>query len=109
MTIDVKTLARSLVDAAHGLAGESWSDVRAIAEMELHKLAQSAADIERLVRARHIDDKHARMLFEIYRTAANTALLSVESVTAALVEEVMNAAIGVIGKAITRSLGIALF
>lgn len=108
MALNVKILFRSLVDAARDVTGESWSSARAIAEVELSKLAQSASDIERLVREGHIDERRARMLFETYRVAAHTALLTVEAITAATAEQVIGAAIGVIAKAVTRRLGITL-
>ena len=109
MAINVKMLARSVIDAAREVAGDRWPSQRAVAELELRKLAQSAADIEQLVRGGHVDHDHARVLFDIYRTTARSALLSAEGIGAVTAEKVVKASIAVIGKAITHNLGLALF
>lgn len=108
MTARVKTLIRNVIDAAHVEAGDRWPEARLFAEMELSRLAQSGSDIEQLLREGHIDEKRARELFEIYRVATRSALLSVRSITAATAEGLVNAALAVIGRAISRSVGIKL-
>jgi hypothetical protein len=109
MAINVKMLAKSIIDAAEGITGDVWPEVRDVAEGELRRLAQSAEYIEGLLRKEKIDAERARVLFEIHRTAAHTALLTVESLTASVSDAVIRVALGLAGKAITRSAGVTLF
>lgn len=108
MTSHVKLLIRSILDAARGTAGDGWSEAQAFADMELRMLARTAGHIERLLRERRIDETRARELFDIHCVAARTALASVEAITAATAEGLVNAATAVIGKAIERRLGITI-
>ena len=109
MAFNVKLLAKSIIDAAQGITGEVWPEAQDVAEAELRRLALCAEDIEGMLRRGKIDAKRARMMFEIYRTSTQTALLTVESLTASASDAVIQAALGLIGKSIARSAGINLF
>lgn len=109
MRVQVGTLVRNILDAARDVAGDRWPDARLFAEMELSRLARSGRDIEQLLLDGRIDERRARELFEIYRVAARSALLSVESITASTAAGLVDAALGEIGKAVSRSTGIRFF
>jgi hypothetical protein len=108
MAINVKILSRSLFDTARDVAGNRWSEARGIVEMELGKLTHGAGEIERLLRQGSIDATRARDLFDIHRSAARMALLTVEVLTPTTAERLLAIATAAIGKAITRSLGIPI-
>ena len=108
MAMNVKMLAESVIRTAKNVAGDHWSEVRYLAELELSRLAQSAADIEKLVREGRITPDRAREMFEIHRTTTRTVLMSAKELAAGGAEAVLSAIVPVIAKAVARAIGITL-
>lgn len=108
MPINVNLLVKTVTDGAKRALGERWPTTRAIAEVELEKLARSASEIERLVRAGDIDEPRARLLFEMHRHAARGVLVTIEGIGVVTAEEVTLEAARAVAGVVARAAGINL-
>ena len=106
MAINVKMLADSIIKTAKGVAGDRWSEARYVIELELSRLAHSAADIEQLVREGRITPDRAREMFEIHRTTTRTVLESAKELAVGGADAVLSAALPVIARTVVRAIGI---
>lgn len=107
MGVNVKLLAKSMIEAVRGELKAGWAEVSAVAEVQLRALAQSAGDIEQLVRRGSIDEERARLLFEMNRNAARSVLLTIEGIGVITAEDVIKTALRMLPRALGRLLGAA--
>lgn len=104
----VGDLAGSMIGAAKVTLDRDWKRARAFAEPELSRLAQTLADIGRLLAEGKITELEARSLFEIHKNTTRTVLLTVKGLGLLAVENAINAALGAVQGAVNGALGIAL-
>ena len=105
MPINAKLLATTMFNAARPLIKEGAGDVRELLQMQLRTLAAAVTEIEQLRRSGRIDGERARLLFEMHRTAARTAMTAIESIGVATAEGLLNAATDAIGQTLLAVLG----
>ncbi|HEX6160766.1 MAG TPA: hypothetical protein VF111_11410 [Thermoanaerobaculia bacterium] len=95
--VNVKMLAKSMIDAARQATSSNWTEVRPMAEMQLRTLAHAAGEIDELLRSGQIDEARARELFAFHRTAAQTVLEGTGGTASRIAEVLTRAAVGAIG------------
>lgn len=100
MSIDVQGIATSMIDAARAEVTDRWPPLKALAEVELRRLAQSLADVAQLLADGEIQEAHARQLVHMHQIAARTVLLSVQGIALLTAERAVHAGIRAAAKAI---------
>lgn len=90
--LDVRSLGDSMIDAARDAVTARWPAVRALAEVELRKLAQTLEDIRALLEAGEIDTAGAHQLLRMQQNSARGVLCMVEGLGLLTAEEAVSAA-----------------
>ena len=108
MSLDVKQLAETMIGAARDAVSERWPQIEAIAEVELHRLAQSIEDVGQLVAAGKIDESRARHHAHMHQVAARSVLTTVEGLGYMTAEQATHAAIRSVAKVVNRAVKFAL-
>lgn len=106
--INVSSLAQSMLVAVEQVLGAHWNDVRPFAEMEMQKLAATAAHIEAGHAAGTINDVQAKILLRMQANASQAVLTSVETVGMIAAQDAINAAIQVLTSAVNTAIGFAI-
>jgi len=106
MRFDIEVLTQSMLDAARGAVSNRWPKLRALAEVELRKLAQTLIDVQRLHAAGDIDAKRARLLVQMQQNAARSALGTVRGLGVLAAEQATEAAVGAVARLVN---GVAKF
>lgn len=105
MTIDVDQLLSDMVDAAEGVAGQAWPQIRDFASVELQSLAEMLVKIETL----NVPEDEAQLLMKLHSRTTEIVLASIESMTLIAAEAIVNAVINVLQGAANTALGFDLF
>jgi hypothetical protein len=100
MATNVKVLAESMLNTARPLVGDRWFQERHVARLELRLLAESAAEIDQLLRQGLITPDRARQMFEIHRTSARSVLMTSKELADGSANAVIRAAVAVIARAL---------
>jgi hypothetical protein len=108
MALDVANLAERMLKASKAVFKGRWSKVRAYAESEFKKLAETLALIERLRASGEISEAEAALQLQIQRNATRTVLLTLKGLGLLTVEDAINAALGVVRKTVNTAVGFAL-
>jgi hypothetical protein len=108
MAIDLGKLASDMAAAAAAAAGGSWPKLKDFAEIELQKLALTALQIQAQKALGQISESEAATLVEMQKNASRAVLLGIEGIGLLVAEAAINAAIGVLKKAITAATGFKL-
>ena len=98
MSLDVNALTKSMLDAARDAVSERWPRLRALAEVELRKLAQTLLDVQGLVETGAIDQKRARLLVQMQQNTARSVLATVRGLGVLAAEQATEAAIGSVAR-----------
>ena len=106
MSLDVQSIAAAMIDAARAEVAERWPQLKALAEMELRRLAQSLADVAGLAAAGTIGEAHARQLAHMHQIASRSVLLSIEGIALLTAELAIHAAVRAAAKVVN---GVAKF
>ena len=101
-------LAGSMFAAAQGTLKNDWPRVRAFAEPELARLAQSLVDIGQLLAEGKISEMEARSLLEIHKNTTRTVLLTIKGLGLLAAENAINAALGAVRDVVNGALNVAL-
>lgn len=101
-------LASSMLGAAKGTLDRDWPRVRAFAEPELTKLANTLVEIGKLLLEGKITELEARSLLEIHKNTLRTVLLAIQGMGLLAVENAINAALGAVRDAVNGAVGLAL-
>ncbi len=96
---------QDMLTAAQAAAGKEWSKLKSYAESEFEILARVAARIEARKLAGTISEVNARFLMGQYENTVQTVLFTVEGLAKLLVEQALNAAIGVLRTAVNNATG----
>lgn len=108
MTLDWAVVGPQMLSAAKKVLGKKWPKVKDYAEVELKKLADTLAMIERLHLAGKIGDEEALLHLQIQKNAARTVLLTLEGLGMLMAEEAINAALNVVKAPMNTALGFIL-
>ena len=108
MALKVSDLFKSMLEAAKDSFAEDWPKVQEYAKPELKKLAQSLADITKLVVNDTINKQQAKALLQIHKNTTLMVLLTIEGLGVIAVENAINAAIKTVEETINAAAGIKL-
>jgi len=108
MSIDVRSLTDTMIQSVRHAIGERWTSVRAIAEPELRKLAQTLEDVQQLYASGAVDAHRAFQLVEMQRNTALSVLRTVEGVGILTAREAIEAAAHAAGNVVNRLVGFKL-
>lgn len=98
MKFEVNVLTKSMLDAARKAVSNRWPKLRAVAEVEMRKLAQTLIDADTLRRSGEIDEKRARLMVEIQQNTARTILGTVRGLGVLAAEQATEAAVAAVAK-----------
>ena len=108
VTVDIDTLATSMIDAARAALANRGPALQAAAEMELRRLAGALADIEALLAKGEIDPERARTLAGIHQLSVRSVLRSVEGLGVLAADQTLQAVTGVAASVLNRIVGFKL-
>ena len=100
MSFDINTLTQSMIDAARNAVANRWPAVRAVAEVELRKLAQTIVDIDGLLRSGAIDRKRAGVMLHMQQNVVRGALRLLRGIGLLTAEKATEAAIVAVAKTV---------
>jgi signal transduction protein with GAF and PtsI domain len=107
--IDVDAVASQAAQKMLQVLTGTGKEVVGYAEAEAKKLATSAAEIALLRASGQITDEEAKLHLDIQKHASRAVLLGIEGISLLGAEEAINGALSVIGDAIHKATGLALF
>jgi hypothetical protein len=103
MSLDLKTLGKSIGGALAGSLEKDLPNVREFSKSEAQKLAQTLVQIEQLVAANQIDQDTALLLLDMQKHATRAVFLTVEGLGLLAVEKAINAALDVVKKTVNSA------
>ena len=98
MSFDVEALTQKMLDGAREAVSDRWPQLRALAEVEMRKLAQTLIDVHQLLEAGDIDEKRARLFVRMQQTTARTVLCSVRGLGILSAEQATEAAVAAVAR-----------
>jgi hypothetical protein len=108
MSIDVKATAAAMLDAARAVVADRWPAARALAETELHKLAGTLADVQRMLANGDIDSNRARELVRMQESNTRSVLRMIEGVSVHTSRRIVSEAMGVAATLVNPVVGFTL-
>ncbi|HUP60257.1 MAG TPA: hypothetical protein VNA69_07545 [Thermoanaerobaculia bacterium] len=108
MNIDVNALTTTMREAAANAVSDRWPAIRAIAEAELRKLAQTLEDVNQLLSDGTIDQSRATELVRMQQTTALTVLRTVQGLGLLTARQTIDAATRAAGAVVNRLVGFDL-
>jgi hypothetical protein len=109
MAFDPSELAERMIKAFQTSLTENWPEVKAYAEAEAKKMAESLVMIEKLILTGQINEEQAKFHFQIQQNATRMVLLTIEGLGIIAVEQAINAALDVLKDTVNTSLDFTLF
>ena len=106
--LNAPSLAKDLVAAMQGKLSGHWNLARPYAEAEAKKFAETARLIVRGTANGDINPQQAKILVKMQGNAAAAVLTAIETIGMIAAQDAINAALGVLKKAINTATGIAL-
>lgn len=106
--LNVTQLAKDMTGAFKGELSAKWPDIKAYAESEAKKLAESFKMIETLKLEKKITKEQADLHLQIQKNSTRMALLTLEDMGLLAVEAAINAALAAVKTAVNTALGFAL-
>lgn len=108
VSIDYKQLISDCVLTARQELGKSWKKFKPFAEHEFRQFAENAEFLAKLRRDQVIDDDEFKARMEIQRLALKNVMLTVQGVGLVTAQNTVNAILGIVGKAIRKTLAVVL-
>lgn len=108
MSLDVDAVAKAMIAAAQGVVNDRWPATREYFESESRMYAQRLASIAKMYADGMISESRAREHVEFQNEAWHTTLEAVAGLSQIMVEEALNAAIGVVRDVVNKAIGFAL-
>jgi hypothetical protein len=97
MSIDVKSLTDTMIGGVRKAVGQRWPAIRALAEAELGKVAQTIRDVGQMVARGEITADRALEYVEMQRNHALSVLITVKGLGLLTAREALDAAARAIG------------
>ena len=105
MALDVSKLAKDMLAAVlPGLKAKA-SNASLYADMELKKIAQTVALIEKTSKAGQITEEEAKLLLDMQKLASRSVLTTLEGIGVLAAEQAINAALAAVRAPINAALG----
>ncbi|HJQ39366.1 MAG TPA: hypothetical protein VKB93_19670 [Thermoanaerobaculia bacterium] len=108
MNLDISSITETMTGAVRHAIGERWSVIRAVAEPELRKLAQTLEDVQQMYASGEINSSHASQLVEMQRNAAVSVLRTVEGLGILTARAAIDSAAHAVADVVNRVTGIKL-
>lgn len=108
MSLDIDVLGATMIDSARRAVGNRWLDIRAIAEVELRRLAASVIDIEGLLREEHITRERAQEMLRMHQVAVQTVIAGTKGFGVQTGREIVRSALGAAGTLVNSAIGFRL-
>lgn len=93
MSLDVQSLADTMAEAVRTKVSSRWPVLRALAEVEMRKLAQTLIDTQVLYRSGQIDEKRARQLVQVQKNAVRGVFGTIKGLGLLTAEQATTAAV----------------
>lgn len=103
--LNLPALAKDMLSAAKPILENYWKEVRPYLEKESKNFLQNLAMIAKLKTQGKISKEEALLHIQIQRNSFRTVLMAVEGLGILMVENILNAAIGAIRKAVNTAIG----
>jgi hypothetical protein len=108
MSFDVASITNTMISGVRHTIGDRWATIRALAEPELRKLAQTLEDMRQLYADNEITADHAAQLVGMQRNVAMSVLRTVEGLGVLTAREALDAAAHAAGAVVNRLIGFQL-
>ena len=108
MSIDIGSITNTMIAGVRHAIGDRWSTIRAFAEPELRKLAQTMEDVQQMYANGEITADHAFQLVEMQRNNAMSVLCTVKGLGVRTARQALDAAARVAGAVVNRLVGFKL-
>ncbi|HEV7868860.1 MAG TPA: hypothetical protein VGO90_14330 [Chthoniobacteraceae bacterium] len=106
--LDSAAVLRDLIAAMRGELTQHWQLARPYAESEAKKMAETAKLIVRGSASGDINPQQARILVRMQANASQAVLTAIETIGMIAAQDAINAALGVLKKAVNTAAGITL-
>jgi hypothetical protein len=106
--LDAVSLVKDLISAMQGQLTGHWNLARPYAEAEAKKFAETAKLIVRGTASGDINPQQAKILVHMQGNASAAVLTAIETIGMIAAQDAINAALGVLKKAINTAVGLAL-
>ena len=100
LDFDVKSVTSDMVDAVKGVLTKQWPEVKDYAGEEMSKITGRVELILKKYTAGDINEDEAKLLLQMQKNAAAGTLAILEGISRLTAEQSVNAALGVLRKAI---------
>jgi len=100
LNFDVKSVTSDMVNAVKGVLKKQWPEVKDYADEEMDKITRRAELILKKYAAGEINEDEAKLLLQMQKNAAAGTLAVLEGISRLTAEKGVNAALGVLNKAI---------
>lgn len=108
MSIEVQALVSDIIDAANGAIGQDVTRIRSFRRRQVEALAQQSAFIAAGISSGEITDNTRDFFLDELEHMAESFAKTLVRLRIVLIEQVWNAVVGVIWKAIGRATGVTL-
>jgi len=108
MSLDVQSLAATMVEAVRTKVSSRWPALRALAEVEMRKLAQTLIDTQALYRSGQIDAPRARHLVKMQQNAARGVFLTIKGLGLLTAEQATTAAVRAVAATVNGTVDFVL-
>ena len=108
MNIDVNALTATMLNEARKAVSDRWPAIRALAETELRKLAQTLEDVNQLVANGTIDQARAAEYVRMQHNTALQVLRTVQGLGLLTARQTLEAATRAAGAVVNRLVGFDL-
>jgi hypothetical protein len=96
MNLDLQALTGAMIDAVRRKVSSRWPALRALAVVEMRKLAQTLIDTQVLYRSGQIDEARARHLVKMQQNAARGVFCTIKGLGLLTAEQATTAAVGAV-------------
>lgn len=105
MPLDTSALVKEMLAAAKENLGKLWKQVKPFVENETLGMVNKLLMIEKLKLQGKITEEEALLHVEIQKSAFRTVLLSIKGLGLITAENIINAALGAVAKAVNKAIG----
>lgn len=106
--INIEELVKQMLGAAKNIFDEKWPEVKKFAESESKKFVSNMAEIALWKVSNEITEDEAKSLVNLHKRSMKMVFTALEGISLAMAEKAINAAIGVIRKAVNTAIGWAI-
>lgn len=103
--IDIKQIIIDCTNEVKAILGKSWKQYKPYAEHEFSKFSESAEFLAKLKLSGSISDEELKLRLEMQELAFKSVLLAIQGIGIVTVQNVLNAVLGIVYKAINAVLG----